>query len=336
MPEYIAVACCECQRFQVQQVKKKPGFSCPVCNTNQSVRKVYGRAAQAKPIREAVAQLNAQQAAQQTQKEAADVDPYSESDSYSRENSDSCEASDPNCYGDYDSDELGAAYCDEHDAAVAAQQMAQPLNAEEASLWEGFVDKPAVAAAKMSAQGANTLPATFVTELPAAKRSKGAQTGSSSTSRAGKLQPKARHEAPQAHERVLHQPIGNAAAAGTPAKRSRGALGDAVIGAKPHMKAGASATAKAQPCVHQPRNTHAGASTATALDQPPAAFAAAQAEQRNINGAAAGSNAAAPADCPEAAADADAGGWGSFVDPPEQVPALQGAGLLAQGFVTSL
>ena len=335
MPEYIAVTCCECQRFQVQQVKKKPAFSCPVCNTNQSVRKVYSRAAQAKPIREAVAQLNAQQAAQQAQKEAADADPYSES--CSRENSDSCEDSDPNCYGDYDSDELGAAYCDEHDAAVAAQQVAQPLDAEEASLWEGFVDKPA-AAAKLSAQGANTLPATFVTELPAAKRSKGAQAGSSSSSssRAGKLQPKARQAAPQAHERAIHQPIGNTAAAGMPVKRSRGALGDAVIGAKPHMKAGVSATAKAQPSVHQPWNRHAGASTATALDQPPAAFAAAQAQQRNINGAAAGSNAAAPADGQEAAAVADAGGWGSFVDPPEQVSALQGAGLLAQGFLTSL
>ena len=60
MPEFIAVACCECRRFQVQQVKKRPTFTCPVCNVQQTVKRVYCRALQARPVREAVAALNKQ------------------------------------------------------------------------------------------------------------------------------------------------------------------------------------------------------------------------------------------------------------------------------------
>lgn len=62
MPQYIAVRCCSdtCARFQVQQVKKQPRYTCPICQTAQTVQKVYCKAAQAASVRKVVAALNAQ------------------------------------------------------------------------------------------------------------------------------------------------------------------------------------------------------------------------------------------------------------------------------------
>lgn len=58
MPEYLALRCAECGRYQVQQRRKDGRFRCPVCGTRQSVQAVAGVAHQAKPLRELVQRLN--------------------------------------------------------------------------------------------------------------------------------------------------------------------------------------------------------------------------------------------------------------------------------------
>jgi uncharacterized Zn finger protein (UPF0148 family) len=58
MPNFLALRCAECGKFQVQQQTKKAKFRCPVCGICQSVLKVYATATQAKPIRAVVATLN--------------------------------------------------------------------------------------------------------------------------------------------------------------------------------------------------------------------------------------------------------------------------------------
>jgi predicted RNA-binding Zn-ribbon protein involved in translation (DUF1610 family) len=60
MPNFLALRCVECGRFQVQQQTKKAKFTCPVCGTSQSVLKVYATACRAKTVREVVATLNRQ------------------------------------------------------------------------------------------------------------------------------------------------------------------------------------------------------------------------------------------------------------------------------------
>ena len=58
MPEYLAVRCVECGRYQVQQRCKDGRFRCPACGARQSVQAVAGVAQQAKPLRELVQRLN--------------------------------------------------------------------------------------------------------------------------------------------------------------------------------------------------------------------------------------------------------------------------------------
>jgi len=58
MPEYLAVRCVECGRYQVQQRRKDGRFRCPACGARQSVQAVAGVAQQAKPLRELVQRLN--------------------------------------------------------------------------------------------------------------------------------------------------------------------------------------------------------------------------------------------------------------------------------------
>lgn len=58
MPEYLALRCAECGRYQVQQRRKDGRFRCPVCGTRQSVQAVAGVAHQAKLLRELVQRLN--------------------------------------------------------------------------------------------------------------------------------------------------------------------------------------------------------------------------------------------------------------------------------------
>ncbi len=58
MPEYLAVRCVECGRYQVQQRRKDGRFRCPACGARQSVQAVAGVADKAKPLRELVQRLN--------------------------------------------------------------------------------------------------------------------------------------------------------------------------------------------------------------------------------------------------------------------------------------
>ena len=48
MPSFLAVRCCECKRFQVQQQTKAARFTCPVCGQKQSVLKVFLSGSRAK------------------------------------------------------------------------------------------------------------------------------------------------------------------------------------------------------------------------------------------------------------------------------------------------
>lgn len=56
--EYIAVQCFQCKVFQVERTKKQNKWTCKICNSKQSVRKVYAISTQAKDIRLVVQELN--------------------------------------------------------------------------------------------------------------------------------------------------------------------------------------------------------------------------------------------------------------------------------------
>ena len=58
MVVYIVVACGECEKFQVQQENKRKGFSCKVCGTKNSVRKVWAKSCKAKDVRPVCQSLN--------------------------------------------------------------------------------------------------------------------------------------------------------------------------------------------------------------------------------------------------------------------------------------
>ncbi|GAB4819479.1 hypothetical protein N2152v2_006525 [Parachlorella kessleri] len=56
--EFMAVQCCQCSAFQVQQVKKVNKFACSMCSYKQSVQRVFAKSNQAKDIREVVQAYN--------------------------------------------------------------------------------------------------------------------------------------------------------------------------------------------------------------------------------------------------------------------------------------
>jgi hypothetical protein len=56
--EYIAVQCFQCHAFQVAQQTKANKWSCKICNSKQTVRKIFAISYQAKDIRPIVQDLN--------------------------------------------------------------------------------------------------------------------------------------------------------------------------------------------------------------------------------------------------------------------------------------
>ncbi|KAL0480536.1 hypothetical protein AKO1_006845 [Acrasis kona] len=56
--EYIAVQCFECRAFQVAQQTKTNKWQCKICNSKQTVRKIYAISYQAKDIRPIIQDLN--------------------------------------------------------------------------------------------------------------------------------------------------------------------------------------------------------------------------------------------------------------------------------------
>eukprot|EP00474_Spongospora_subterranea_P010755 CRZ11213.1 hypothetical protein [Spongospora subterranea] len=58
MPEFIIVRCSECSSFQIRQQRKDAKFTCVLCCTGQSVRKIYSRSESAGALRPVVQNLN--------------------------------------------------------------------------------------------------------------------------------------------------------------------------------------------------------------------------------------------------------------------------------------
>ncbi|KAI9355377.1 hypothetical protein DFJ73DRAFT_825414 [Zopfochytrium polystomum] len=58
MPLFLVVRCVECAAFQVQQKKKVPKWSCPLCQTKQSLLRVYHESDLAKDCRPVAQRLN--------------------------------------------------------------------------------------------------------------------------------------------------------------------------------------------------------------------------------------------------------------------------------------
>jgi hypothetical protein len=56
--EFMAVKCCQCSAFQVQQVKQSNKFTCSLCGQKQSVQRMYARSNMARDIREVVQAYN--------------------------------------------------------------------------------------------------------------------------------------------------------------------------------------------------------------------------------------------------------------------------------------
>jgi predicted RNA-binding Zn-ribbon protein involved in translation (DUF1610 family) len=55
---HVVVQCCSCAQFQVQSRKKVNTWSCPLCGTRQSIRKVYLESESAAECRQLVMQLS--------------------------------------------------------------------------------------------------------------------------------------------------------------------------------------------------------------------------------------------------------------------------------------
>jgi MRN-interacting protein len=58
MPEFHALQCFSCGQFQVCQARKDSKFTCKLCGSRQSVRRIHARADAARPVRERVQRLN--------------------------------------------------------------------------------------------------------------------------------------------------------------------------------------------------------------------------------------------------------------------------------------
>jgi hypothetical protein len=56
--EFIAVQCYQCKTFQVGRQTKTNKWTCKICNSKQSVRKIYAVSNQAKDIRQIIQKLN--------------------------------------------------------------------------------------------------------------------------------------------------------------------------------------------------------------------------------------------------------------------------------------
>lgn len=88
--EYIAVQCFQCHAFQVAQQTKTNKWNCKICNSKQTIKKIYAISFQAKDIRPIVQDLNLkrneiekQRNAQPTEREDDSViDSYSISSKY--------------------------------------------------------------------------------------------------------------------------------------------------------------------------------------------------------------------------------------------------------------
>lgn len=58
MPEFLGLQCFKCEAFQVQQKKKTNKWKCAICQSKQTVRKIYAVSAKAKEVRGVVMDLN--------------------------------------------------------------------------------------------------------------------------------------------------------------------------------------------------------------------------------------------------------------------------------------
>eukprot|EP00494_Astrolonche_serrata_P026399 UN26661 len=55
---YIGVECFECNAYQVQKQKRVPKFRCKLCQTKQSIRKIFASSNNPKEVRDVVISLN--------------------------------------------------------------------------------------------------------------------------------------------------------------------------------------------------------------------------------------------------------------------------------------